>query len=70
MNTDKSFKLLTLGFVKTLCREIGVTVNRTQAGGIRVALVGSKPGEGYYATDLDDALDTARAMVHQNRSFN
>lgn len=68
MKADNSFKLLTLGFVKELCKEIGFSVNRNQCGELRVARYGATSGEGYFTTDLDDALSTAVAMKHANRN--
>lgn len=58
--------LLTVKFVKELLKDIGFSCNRTQGGDFRVAEHGAKRDEGYFTTDLDDALSTA-VLIHQNR---
>ncbi len=66
MNT--TFKLLTLEFVKELCADIGISVNRTSYGELRVNFRnGGTEDTAYYTTMLDDALSTAVAMHQHER---
>jgi hypothetical protein len=57
---------LTLAAVRDELGPVGVTLRRTGCGDeVCVRLKGSAPGEGYFAADLADALDTGLAMARQ-----
>jgi hypothetical protein len=58
--------MLTIKLAKEICKALGLTLSKTQAGDFRVAYKGEyfevEPSA-YYTDDLMDAVDTARAMV-------
>lgn len=45
---------------------VGVRLQKPSRDEFQVRLTGSKPGDGYFTTDLQDALDTGRAMAKDN----
>lgn len=54
---------LTITYVRDQLRGLGVTIRRTEGGDFRVRLLTAGSGEGYFTTDLRDALDTGRQMA-------
>jgi hypothetical protein len=59
-------KRLTFAAVQATLREHGVTIFRTaEPGEFRVRLTDAPPRTGYYTTDLQDALDTGKAMARE-----
>ena len=46
-----------------IIRQLGLTVKRTPAFDYRVAPRGASEAAAYYASDLDEAVDAARAMA-------
>jgi len=55
---------LTLRYVRERLRDIGATINSAE-GEYHVRLKTTPAGEGYFTTDLRDALDTGRAMARE-----
>jgi hypothetical protein len=47
----------------SIIRQLGLTVKRTPAFDYRVAVPGAPEAAAYYASDLDEAVDAARAIV-------
>jgi len=46
-----------------IIRQLGLTVKRTRVFDYRVAAPGASEAAAYYASDLDEAVDAARAMA-------
>jgi len=46
-----------------IIRQLGLTVKRTRVFDYRVAPRGASEAAAYYANDLDEAVDAARAMA-------
>ena len=46
-----------------IIRQLGLTVKRTPGFDYRVAPRGASEAAAYYASDLDEAVDAARAMA-------
>ncbi len=63
--TTTSSAKLTLASVRSLLAARDVTIFRNGAGDYVVRIKGSKPGEGYFTTDLSDALATGRKMADE-----
>jgi hypothetical protein len=54
---------MTLNQAKTLCAIVhACTLRKTDAGEYRVNLRGGSESSAYYASDLEDAVNTAAAM--------
>ncbi len=54
---------LRFDFVKSELASLGMTITRKD-GEFKVRIKGSPAGNGYFTTDLQDALDTGRAMFN------
>jgi uncharacterized circularly permuted ATP-grasp superfamily protein len=67
----KGAKMTTFKQAQTFIRLCGITMNRTEAGDFRVAFrkdqVQCPEASAYYTNDLDDAVQTALAMVGAQR---
>lgn len=48
---------------KRIVKALGLRITKTDYDEYRVALASDAEASAYYATDLDDAVDTARAMA-------
>lgn len=53
---------MTMKEAKAIARAIGMTINATPLHEYRVNFAGASDRSAYYAGDLQDAVDTARAM--------
>lgn len=53
---------VTFTAAKNRIQAMGMRLTNTGWGDYRVAFRHAKPGDGYFTTDLQDAIDTAAAM--------
>lgn len=55
---------MTMQQARTVCRDLGFSLRRTEWSEFRLAPLGTTPAvaeaQAYYASDLADAIDTAR----------
>lgn len=59
--SDTRASVVTLAAALIELRQLGVTIRRVD-GEYRVRVIGTPAGEGYFTTDLTDALETGRRM--------
>jgi hypothetical protein len=59
---------LTFSSAREYIRKLGMTLVKTGYGDeLRVRLLNSPPGHGYFTDDLEDAVKTAEAMYKHNK---
>lgn len=58
---------LTLRSAREHLRSLGMALIKTEWDDYRVRFVGDPPGNGYFTNDLEDAVQTAKAMYAQRQ---
>ena len=53
---------MTIAEAKKLVSALGMTFKKTECGEFRVNYKGGRESTAYYAADIQDAIDTAKAM--------